>query len=60
MKTNKKQTIRVSIVIPDMQKTELIMGKMTDKAMKMFVRCYGDIIELTKVNGQEEAITSLA
>ena len=43
-----------------MKKIKLIRGKLIEKAIEKFVRRYGDILELTKIVVQVEAVTALA
>ncbi|XP_058758882.1 uncharacterized protein LOC131632125 [Vicia villosa] len=59
MSSNKKQIFRISIALSDVTKLKMIKGKLTDKALDKFVDCYGNILELLKVNVQVEAITAL-
>ena len=50
MDAKEKQLVCVNIVAPDMTKINTIKGKMSERALKMFTRCYGDTLELTKVD----------
>ena len=59
MNARGKQLICISIVKPDMTKIKTIKGKLSERALKMFVRCYGNTLELTKVDVQLDAISAL-
>ena len=53
------QLVRVNAIKLDMTKIKTIKGKLSEKALKMFVRRYDDTLELTKVDVQLDAISTL-
>ena len=54
-----KQLVCVNACKPDLFEIKTIKGKLSERALKMYTRRYGDTLDLTKVEVQMDAVSAL-
>src|SRR4051812_40814897 len=59
MNQEKKPTIHISVMFPDLTKMKQIRKELPNKSVKSFVRKYGKILDLLSENVKIDAITAL-
>ena len=54
-----KQLVRVNAFRPDISEIKTIKGKLSERALKVYARRYGDTLDLTRVEVQMDVVSAL-